>query len=108
MNTIEHAARHEKLPVTMPCSTEHPLWPVFCARGYVPLRNEPYIRARILRPDRIFARPAHGLPLLDELRLSAVTPHRDVVINDPPGPRHSAMLFLKESQLGRLRRHLGA
>jgi hypothetical protein len=58
--------------------------------------------ARILRPDRIFRRLAEGSDLVDSLALTVATPHRTLVVNDPPEPGHAVRLETKEGMLARL------
>lgn len=99
---IEWLANRAGRPVSMPTNCEHPMFHPLLKRRYVPNGNTPYIMGRILRPDRIFARLARSSPLLEALRLDAVTPHRNVAINHPARPKHVATLYLKESQLTRL------
>ena len=99
---IEWAAKRAKQPVTMLANREHPLFAPLTKRGYAVKDNSPYILARIIRPDRIFARLAQNSSLLKDLRLEAVTPHRNLVLNRPAQPRYRAKLYLKESQLSRL------
>jgi hypothetical protein len=58
--------------------------------------------ARILRPERIFQQLAAGSDLLRTLSLTVVTPHRTLVVNDPPESRYAAQIETKESMLSRL------
>lgn len=99
---VEWVAKRDKQPVTMQANREHPLFEPLIKRGYNVKGNSPYIMARIIRPDRIFARLAQNSPLLKNLRLEAVTPHRDLVLNRPARAKYKAKLYLKESQLSRL------
>ena len=91
-----------KRDVAVISNREHPYCGYFLGCGFEAPGSEPYIMARVLRPDRIFGRLAKGSSLLGELALKAATPHRDLVLNDPAGARHSACLYLKESLLSRL------
>ncbi len=99
---IEWIAKRDKQPVTMEANREHPLFQPLIKRGYTVKGNSPYIMGRIIRPDRIFTRLAQNSSLLKDLRLEAVTPHRDLVLNRPARPKYKAKLYLKESQLSRL------
>lgn len=95
------ARKNEQDPV-MISNREHPYYRKFLSYGFVPEYNTPYIMARIIRPDHIFARLAGDTSIRRELGLVAVTPHRDLVLNRPQKAKYSATLFLKESQLCRL------
>ena len=99
---IEWVAKRAKQSVTMLANREHPLFQPLIKRGYAAKGNSPYIMAWIIRPERIFARLAQNSSLLTDLRLEAVTPHRDLVLNRPARPKYKAKLYLKESQLSRL------
>ena len=70
--------------------------------GYTEEPSTPHVMARILRPDRIFERLAAGSDLLHGLCLTVVTPHRTLVVNDPPGSKYTVQLETKESMLARL------
>jgi predicted acetyltransferase len=102
LEMIEYTARRAGLPVTMPCNREHPLTAKLLDRGYVVSNHSPYIMARIVRPDRIFARLARGSTVARRLRLEVQTPHRDFVLSSPRRPAATVRLLLKESQLSRL------
>lgn len=102
LGKIEWVAKRRKQPVTMLANREHPLFGPLLERGYDCTEYSPFTMARIIRPDRIFARLAGSSPLLNDLHLDAVTPRRDVVLNRPARPKHRATLYLKESQLSRL------
>ena len=81
---------------------EHAVFELFLDCGFEPEQNEPYIMARIVRPDRIFSVLSSHSELKSLLELRAVTPHRDVVLNAPEHARFAATLYLKEHQLSRL------
>ncbi|HHK42928.1 MAG TPA: GNAT family N-acetyltransferase [Planctomycetaceae bacterium] len=83
-------------------SLANPIRPLLRRMGFIEAPSSPYIMARILRPDRIFERLAANSDLLDELHLVVSTPHRTLVVNDPPSPRYTAHLSTKESLLSRL------
>jgi GNAT superfamily N-acetyltransferase len=102
LEKIEFLARQASLPVTFPSNVEHPLNAFLYRCGFQWQSNSPFTMAYILRPDRIFARLAKGSPLLKTLKLTILTPHRDLVANDPAKPKCEATLYCKESQLSRL------
>jgi len=81
---------------------EHPVFELFLDCGFEPERDEPYIMARVVRPDRIFETLSAGSEHRSHLELKAITPHRDVVLNAPEHARFAATLYLKEHQLSRL------
>lgn len=99
---IEFMACKAKLPVTIPCNCEHPLYETLLNYNFEAKNNTPCIMARILRPDRIFARLAKKSFVLSELKLQALTPHRDVVLNEPEKAKNTVTIYLKEAQLSRL------
>ncbi len=102
LDAIAFQARALHLPVTVPSSVEHPLNRLFIDYGFRWQGNSPFILAHILRPDRIFTRLAGRSPLRKTLKFTIVTPHREVVVNDPAKPRHEVFLYCKESHLSRL------
>lgn len=102
LTKIEWVAGRNKQPVTMMANREHPLFQPLLKRGYAYEEQSPFGMARIIRPDRIFARLAHNSMLLQNLHLDARTPHRDLVLNRPAKPKYKATLYLKESHLTRL------
>ncbi len=81
---------------------EHPYYADLLELGFEPKGSQPYIMARVLRPERIFRRLAGKSSLLETLHLKAATPHRDLTLNQPDRPLCTATLYLKESQLSRL------
>jgi hypothetical protein len=83
-------------------SRENPVRTVLRRMGWVEGESTPHVMARILRPDRIFGRLASGSGLLHTLSLAVSTPHRTLVVNDPPAPRYVVRLETKESLLSRL------
>lgn len=83
-------------------SLANPVSAVLERLGFVAEGTTPHVMARILRPDRIFQRLAAASDLLRDLRLVIVTPHRTLVANDPPQPRHVVHLETKESLFSRL------
>jgi GNAT superfamily N-acetyltransferase len=95
-------ARENGQDLKMLLNREHPFFRLFLDFGFEPESNEPYIMGRILRADRIFQAISHRSNINSLLELKAVTPHRDLVLNDPPSARHTATLYLKENQLSRL------
>ena len=58
--------------------------------------------ARILKPERIFNELAKGSGLSKRVSISAVTPHRTVVLSLPEKPDFNVRFELKESMLTRL------
>ena len=83
-------------------SLANPVRPLLRRMGFVEEVSTPHIMVRVLRPDQIFHRLADGSDLLDTLSLTAWTPHRTVLVNDPPHPRYTVQLETKESMLARL------
>ncbi|MCX7590932.1 MAG: hypothetical protein N2255_04820 [Kiritimatiellae bacterium] len=88
--------------VTIPINHEHPFRDQLLKLGFRVTGDSPYVLARLLRPDLIFRRLAKGSRLLSLLRLVVITPHRDIVVNEPPRTEHEVTLWCKESQLSRL------
>ena len=83
-------------------SLANPIRPLLREMGFVESPSSPHVMARILRPDRIFQRLAAGSNLAHTLSLSVSTPHRTLVVNDPPEPRYAVRFETKESLLSRL------
>lgn len=83
-------------------SMANPLRRLLRDMGFLEGESSPQIMARILRPDRIFARLAAGSNLLHTLSLTVSTPHRTLVVNDPPQARYAVQLETKEQLLSRL------
>jgi GNAT superfamily N-acetyltransferase len=83
-------------------SLANPVRPVLRRLGFGELTSTPHVMARILRPDRIFQRLAAGSDLRDTLFLAVSTPHRALVVNDPPSPRYIVRIETKENLLSRL------
>ena len=102
LDRVERHARDLGLPVSFPCNREHPYYPLFLKRGYCAQEDTPLLMARVIRPDRLFARWAGKSRLAASLRLEARTPHREVLLNAPKAATQEATLFMKESQLTRL------
>lgn len=102
LSKVEWLARQIKKPVIFRCNQEHPLYHLFLKYGFEQQDNTPYIMGRILRPEHIFTRLAGNTSLIRNLRLIAITPHRDLVLNNPQRARYSVKLYLKEAQLSRL------
>jgi GNAT superfamily N-acetyltransferase len=102
LSAIDDEYRPSRKLIAIPSTPEHPIYRRLLAAGFRFDHDDAYVMARILNADRIFARRAAGSPLLADLELTAVTPHRDVVVNKPPNPKHRATLHLKESSLSRL------
>jgi GNAT superfamily N-acetyltransferase len=92
-------------------SLANPICSLLRRMGFEEMDSSPHLMARILRPDRIFQQLAAGSGLLDTLSLAVATPHRTLVVNDPPQPRYRVQIETKEHVLSRLfccRLHLGA
>lgn len=102
LDAIERHARRLGLPVTMPANAEHPLYRPLLKRGYRVTSHSPYVMARIIRPDRSFARLAARSTAARRIAIEVVTPHRSAVLNRPRRPSATVTLHLKESQLSRL------
>ena len=102
LEKIEWVARRNKQTPAILGNREHPLFAPLGQRGYVCSEYSSFTMGRIVRADRIFARLASKSPLLHELHLGAVTPHREVMVNRPARPKYRATMYLKESQLTRL------
>jgi hypothetical protein len=83
-------------------SLANPVRPLLRRMGFAEGESTSQVMARILRPDRIFARLAEGSGLLDELALTVATPHRVLAVRDPPDPRYKVRLETKEGMLARL------
>ena len=83
-------------------SLANPICSLLRRIGFVEMESTSHIMARILRPDRIFRRLAAGSDLLDTLSLTLMTPHRTLVVNEPPEPRYTVQVQAKESVLSRL------
>lgn len=99
---IAYLARRAGAPVNVGCNAEGPLYAPLLKRGFRITAHTPWVMARILNADRIFARLAGRSAVLGSLRLEAATPHRDLVLNAPKRPAVTATIYLKESQLSRL------
>lgn len=102
LEKLSFLAAKAKVPITIPANPEHPLYDWLLKRGFEGSDHGPYIMARIIRPDRAFARLAERSGIRKTLRLEVQTPHRTAVLNDPARPRRSAVLYMKESHLSRL------
>jgi hypothetical protein len=83
-------------------SLANPVCAVLERMGFVAGESTSHIMARILRPERIFARLAAETGLLDTLALSVATPHRTVTVNEPAAPRYTVRLETKENFMSRL------
>lgn len=83
-------------------SLANPICEILDGMGFAGSESSPYVMARILRPDKIWQRLAEGSDLLQTLALSVSTPHRTVVVNEPPDPRYVVRMETKESLLSRL------
>jgi len=83
-------------------SLANPVCALLRRMGFAEEASTPHIMARLLRPDRIFARLAEGSDLAKDLALTVATPHRSLVVNNPPAPRYAVQLETKESLLSRL------
>jgi GNAT superfamily N-acetyltransferase len=83
-------------------SAANPIRTLLRRMGFVEAESGPHVMARILRPDRIFGQLAAGSDLLDTLSLTVVTPHRTMVVNDPPSAKYAVQFATKESILSRL------
>jgi hypothetical protein len=83
-------------------SLANPIRPLLRRVGFAEGESTSHVMARILRPDRIFARLAEGSGLLDELALTVATPHRVLEVSEPFDPRYKVRLETKESMLARL------
>jgi GNAT superfamily N-acetyltransferase len=83
-------------------SLANPVRALLRRMGFVEGESTPHVMARILRPDRIFGRLADGSDLLHTLSLTVVTPHRTLVVNEPPESKYAVRLETKESVLSRL------
>ena len=70
--------------------------------GFAETGSTSHIIVRLLRPDRIFARLAAGTDLAGTLSLTIHTPHRTLVVNDPPEARYQVQMETKENLLARL------
>ncbi len=83
-------------------SLANPVCVLLRRMGFVEEASTPHIMARLLRPDRIFLHLAEGSDLAKDLDLTIATPHRSLVVNNPPAPRYAVQLETKESLLSRL------
>jgi hypothetical protein len=83
-------------------SLANPVCALLRRMGFAEEASTPHIMARLLRPDRIFARLAEGSDLEKDLALTVSTPHRSLVVSNPPAPKHAVQLETKESLLSRL------
>jgi hypothetical protein len=83
-------------------SLSNPVRPLLLRMGFAEGESTSHVMARLLRPDRIFARLAEGAGLTDTLALTVSTPHRVLEVNDPPDPRHKVRLETKEAMFARL------
>jgi hypothetical protein len=83
-------------------SLANPVRPLLRRLGFAETGSTPHIMVRILRPDRIWQRLASGTELVESLVLTVCTPHRTLVVNDPPGARYNVRLETKENMLSRL------
>jgi GNAT superfamily N-acetyltransferase len=83
-------------------SLANPLGATLKRMGFEARDTSPYLMARILCPDRIFARLAAGSRLLNALSLTVNTPHRSLIVNEPDDSRYRVMMETKESLLSRL------
>ena len=83
-------------------SLANPVRPLLRRMGFAEGESTSHVMARLLRPDRIFARLAKGSGLADTVALTVATPHRVLEVNDPPEPRHRVRLETKEGMLARL------
>jgi GNAT superfamily N-acetyltransferase len=83
-------------------SLANPLGALLERMGFAGEESDAHIMARLLRPDRIWARLAGGSDLLDSLALVVATPHRTLVVNDPREPCYTVRVETKESMLARL------
>ncbi|MBL7201138.1 MAG: GNAT family N-acetyltransferase [Anaerolineae bacterium] len=83
-------------------SKANPIRALLRRMGFIEEESTPHVMARILRPDRIFSRLAAGSDLPRTLSLTLSTPHRTVVVNDPPDPQYVVRLETKENLLSRL------
>lgn len=83
-------------------SLANPVCALLRRMGFAEEASTPHIMARLLRPDRIFARLAEGSDLAKDLALTVSTPHRSLVVSDPPVPKYTVRLETKEGLLSRL------
>ena len=83
-------------------SLANPVRPLLRRMGFAEGESTSHVMARLLRPDRIFARLAEGSGLTDAVALTVATPHRVLEVSDPPAPRHKVRLETKEAMLARL------
>jgi GNAT superfamily N-acetyltransferase len=83
-------------------SLANPVCALLHRMGFAEEASTPHIMARLLCPDRIFLRLAKGSDLVQDLALTVATPHRSLVVNNPPEPRYAVQLETKESLLSRL------
>jgi GNAT superfamily N-acetyltransferase len=102
LDKIALSAKSRNESVVMPFNPEHKLFKSLIDYGFKEEPDSPYIMVYVLRPHNIFNKLAKGSPLLSSLELKAVTPHRDLILNQPKRPKHRATLYLKETQLSRL------
>jgi hypothetical protein len=70
--------------------------------GFAEGESTSHVMARILRPDRIFARLAEGSDLLKTVALTVSTPHRVLPVTDPPEAKYRVRLETKEGMFARL------
>ncbi|MBN1256163.1 MAG: hypothetical protein JXA52_00500, partial [Planctomycetes bacterium] len=99
---LKYLAARDGIPAGIFCNREHPLREVLLEEGFTYGRHTRHLLALILRPERIFAKLAKNSFLLRELQLKAVTPHREMFLNNPKRPKASATIFLKETYFSRL------
>jgi hypothetical protein len=83
-------------------SLANPICAAFKGLGFEERDTSPQLMARILCPDRIFARLAETSGLLETLSLTINTPHRPLLVNEPDHPKYRVTMETKESLLSRL------
>jgi GNAT superfamily N-acetyltransferase len=107
-NTAEQLVRYarslspNKGAIVPHVSLANPVRAVLSRLGFEKRDTTPHIMARILCPDRIFARLAADSGLLDTVSLVVNTPHRPLVVNEPENPRYRVIMETKENLLSRL------
>jgi hypothetical protein len=83
-------------------SLANPVCAVLRRLGFEEQASTPHLMARILCPERIFARLAADSGLCKSLSLTINTPHRSLTVNEPKDSQYEVLMETKEHLLSRL------